>query len=282
MSGRRTPRPRARPAGPRTGTGTGRCRTGRWWRSAGNPPRAPGARTARGRCGAPSTPSSRAAVGSPCPVWVAVTAASSVASRARSLLEHRRRVPGRRELLRRGERAVQDLVPAGGVHRPGGADQPVGEVLVRGRVHRRGPHRQRQRQVAGVVEPHRHRERDVHVPAAARALIHDHPPAGRPDQVGDRGGVPPHRVRAAAGGVEIDDQHTGVARGGVDRHRRRHRRQPRRQRSFPPPQIRVPTAAGLPHPGTPRQQRRQGGPRCICCAPLGCGVQGWIHTRGAW
>ena len=176
-------------------------------------------------------------------------------------LEHRRRVPGRGEVLRRGEWAVQDLVPAGGVYRPGGADQPVGEVLVRRRVHRRGPHRQRQRQVAGVVEPDRHREREVDVPAAARALIDDDPPAGRPDQVGDRRSVPPDRVRAAAGGVEIDDQYPGVAGGGVDRHRRRHRRQPRRQRSFPPPQIRVPTGAGLPHPGTPGQQRRQHRPR---------------------
>ena len=197
-------------------------------------------------------------------------------------LEHRRRVPCGGELVRRGKRAVQDLVAAGRVYRPGGADQPVGEVLVRGRVHRRRPQRQSQRQVADVVKPHRHRQRDIHVHPAARALIDDHPPAGRPDQVGDRGGVPPHGVAAAAGSVQIDDQHTGVARGGVDRHRRRHRRQPRRQRSFPPPQIRVPTGAGLPHPGTPRQQLCQGGPRCICCAPLGCGVQGWIHTRGAW
>ena len=200
-------------------------------------------------------------MGSPCPVWVAVTAASSVASRARSRSSTAGGFPVGGELLRGGQRAVQDLVPAGRVHRPGGADQPVGEVLVRGRVHRRGPHRHRQRQVPGVVEPHRHRERDVHVPAAAGALIHDHPPAGRPDQVGDRRGVPPHRVRAAAGGVEIDDQHPGVTRGGVDRHRRRHRRQPRRQRSFPPPQIRVTTGAGLPHPGTPGQQRRQHRPR---------------------
>ena len=93
------------------------------------------------------------------------------------------------------------------------------------------------------------------------------------------------QLAAAAGSVEIDDQHTGVARGGVDRHRRRHRRQPHRQRSFPPPQIRVTTGAGLPYPGTPRQQRSQHHPRLggvvgdIPTHRAWRGVEGWIGTR---
>ena len=82
-----------------------------------------------------------------------------------------------------GEGAVQDLVAAGGVDRPGWADQPVGEVLVRCGVHRRGPRGQGEREVAGLVEPDRRGERHVHVHAAARALIGDDPAAGRPDQV---------------------------------------------------------------------------------------------------
>jgi len=113
-------------------------------------------------------------VGSACPVRGGGDGGQLAREQGPEPLEHRRRV------ARRGERAVQDLVAAGGVYRPGGADQPVGQVLVRGRVHRRGPHRHRQRQVPGVVEPRRHRERDVQVPPAARSLITiTRPPATR-------------------------------------------------------------------------------------------------------
>ena len=63
-------------------------------------------------------------MGSPCPVWVALTAASSVASRARSRSSTAGGFPVGGEVLRRGERAVQDLVAAGRVYRPGGRISP--------------------------------------------------------------------------------------------------------------------------------------------------------------
>ena len=200
-------------------------------------------------------------MGSPCPVWVALTAASSVASRPRSRSSTAGGFPVAARCCAAVSGPCRTWCPPEGCTDPGGRISPsvrfwFGDGSIDGvRTASASARSRASWNPTGTASG----TYTCRPPLGLSSTI-TRPPAARTRSV-TAAAVPPDRVRAAAGGVEIDDQHPGVAGGGVDRHRRRHRRQPRRERSFPPPQIRVTAGAGLPHPGTPRQQRRQHRPR---------------------
>ena len=97
------------------------------------------------------------------------------------------------------------------VDRPGRLDQPACQVLVRGRVHRRGPRREGEGEVAGVVKPDPGpSEGNVDVPPAAGAFIRDGAVGAVDHHRNQCGGVPSHGLGTTSGGVGVEHQDPGV------------------------------------------------------------------------